>query len=143
MKVVILCGVSGAGKSTRTQREYPEAFVYSADLFFMKDGEYKFDPKNLSEAHGTCLREFVDGLKDKQSLIVVDNTNTSVAEIAPYAALALAYGYELEIEILKVDAEVAAARNQHGVPKATIVKMAERINNLKNELPSWWPCKEV
>ena len=143
MKVIIMCGISGSGKSTRTEKLYPEATVCSTDHFFMVNGEYKFDPRKLSQAHGNCLRKFVAELCYRKPLIVVDNTNTSVAEVAPYAALALAYDYKLEIEILKVDVDTAAKRNIHGVPYTTIVKMAERIDNLKNELPFWWPNKEM
>lgn len=143
MKVVILCGVSGAGKTTYAMKNYPDGVGCSADDFFMEAGGYKFNPSKLGEAHGQCLRKFVVFLTNKVPLVVVDNTNTSVIEIAPYAALALAYGYELEIKILKVDVETAAARNLHGVPKNAIVKMAERLAGLKEALPPWWPCEIV
>ncbi|MFA5049170.1 MAG: AAA family ATPase [Patescibacteria group bacterium] len=142
-KVVILCGVSGAGKSTRVKNEYQNSVVCSADYYFMVEGEYKFNPKKLSEAHGQCLRSFVESIHMGASLIVVDNTNTSVAEIAPYATLALAYGYELSIEIFKVDVDAAATRNLHGVPRETIIKMAQRIDSLEKKLPSWWPKKII
>lgn len=146
--VIILCGISGSGKSTRIAKLYPEAAVCSADHYFMVDGEYRFDPSKLPQAHGSCLKQFVSCLQGRlpdgqPPTVVVDNTNTTVAEVAPYAALALAYGYDLRIEILKVDPEVAAARNLHGVPLAGIVKMAERLATLKDSLPPWWPCEEV
>jgi len=141
--VIILCGISGSGKSTRVAKFYPEAMVCSADHFFMVGGEYRFDPSKLPQAHGSCLKQFVSCLQEKVETVVVDNTNTTVAEVAPYAALALAYGYDLRIEILKVDAQVAAARNLHGVPLVGIVKMAERLETLKDSLPPWWPCEEV
>jgi predicted kinase len=141
--VIIMCGISGSGKSTRAAKFYPKAMVVSADHFFMVDGEYRFDPSKLPQAHGACLRNFVMCLQGDADMVVVDNTNTTVAEVAPYAALALAYGYDLKVEILKVDVETAAARNLHGVPKAGIVKMAERLEALKDSLPPWWPCEEV
>lgn len=140
MKVVILCGISGAGKSTRTQTQYSSAVVWSADNYFMdENGNYEFDPKALSKAHAWCLQGFVRSLLSGTKLIVVDNTNTSVAEVAPYAALAQAYGYELSIEILKIDVETAFNRNVHGVPRDTIVKMANKIDKLEKDLPPWWP----
>ena len=143
MKVVILCGVSGSGKSTRCKEVYPDALVVSADHFFMRSGEYKFDPKRLSDAHGDCLRQFVRYLCENHGTIVVDNTNTTIAELAPYAALALAYGADLQIEILSCQVKTAAGRNVHGVPEQGIVKQAERLATLKENLPPWWPCKEV
>jgi len=141
--VVIMCGISGSGKSTRTAKHYPKAAVCSADYFFMVDGEYKFDPSKLPEAHGMCLRNFVTCLQGEADMVVVDNTNTTVAEVAPYAALALAYGYDLKVEILKVDTIEAYARNLHGVSQSGIVKQTERLATLKNSLPPWWPCEEI
>ena len=141
--VIIMCGISGSGKSTRAEKFYPKAMVVSADHFFMVAGEYRFNPMLLPDAHGTCLKSFVSALQGAVDMVVVDNTNTTVAEVAPCAALALAYGYDLRIEVLKVDVETAAARNLHGVPKAGIVKMAERLETLKDSLPPWWPCEEV
>jgi predicted kinase len=152
MKVVILCGISGSGKSTRCKEVYPDARVVSADHFFMRGDKYDFDFRLLSAAHA-CLREFVDRLQaesykcaeigDVGYTIVVDNTNTTIAEIAPYAALALAYGCDLQIEILSCEEKLAAERNVHGVPLQGIVKQAMRLETLKDSLPPWWPCKEV
>lgn len=141
--VIILCGISGSGKSTRVAKCYPDATVCSADHYFIVKGEYKFNPALLPDAHGACLRSFVSALMRSEKLIVVDNTNSTIPEVAPYAALALAFGYNLKIEILKTDVETAAKRNLHGVPKETITKMAERLETLKESLPPWWPCEEV
>ena len=139
--------------------------ICSADSFFVVDGEYKFNPSQLPAAHAKCLRDFVSWVQDagvgkvrkvtilrgipgsgKSTYIqghavgdvVVDNTSTTVAEIAPYAALALAYGAELEIVTLDVAPEVAAARNVHGVPLDGCKRMAARIREENNRLPPWW-----
>ncbi len=65
--------------------------ICSADDFFMINGVYKFDAKLLGTAHATCLRNFSDLVKDPKNVIIVDNTNCSLAEFVPYAALANAY----------------------------------------------------
>lgn len=150
MKVVILRGVPGAGKSRYARENFPEANVCSADHFFMKDGEYKFDPNKLAQAHGACLRKFIDciGVNGEVAFVpidtvVVDNTGTSVVEIAPYAALANAYGCELEIITLEVDPKVAAARNVHGVPETSVLRMAQNLEHGTKQLPPWWPHKVV
>ena len=143
-KVVILCGVSGAGKSTHTAAFYSNAFVVSADHYFEdQEGNYHFNPSKLGAAHAECLQLFVEELRVSDRDIVVDNTNTTVAEIAPYAACALAYGYDLEIIILHCKPEVAAARNTHGVPLKRIQGMARRIKKLRDSLPPWWPVTEI
>ena len=154
MKVTILCGIPGSGKSTYTRKNHPGAFVVSADNF---PGLYetletfpvqlKFNPSLLPAAHGKCLRDFVDVIEDREasilgvSSIVVDNTNTTVAEIAPYAALALAYGHDLEIVTLDCFPEDGARRNTHGVPLAACIAMHKRLAD--RQLPPWWNHRTV
>jgi predicted kinase len=156
MKVIILVGISGSGKSTEAAK-YPKGEVYnvySADKFFMKEGEYQFDGAKLSQAHGWCLREYTAAVQttgDSEGFIIVDNTNTTVGEIAPYAALALAYGHELELVLIHCDPKVATKRQVHGVPKERVHQQHSRLLNTfakgdkgyyKGIVP-WWPVREV
>lgn len=150
MKVTILCGVSGSGKSTYARGMEPtheRKHIISADDHFMVDGEYRFDPSQLPAAHAHCLRRFADHVCHCEShnvgLLVVDNTNTTVAEIAPYAALAQAYGCELEILIFNCDPEVALERNVHSVPRRAICGQYRRIQGLQDEMPPWWPARQI
>ena len=147
MTVLILSGISGSGKTTFVKQFDLFRKIVSADHYFIgDDGDYKFDLSMLGTAHAVCLRNFVVEVQHGYRDVVVDNTNTSVAEIAPYAALALAYGYELKIVIFNVqyqDIEKIAARNTHEVPVKTIFSQWHRILKLKNELPPYWPIENV
>lgn len=146
MSVLVLQGVSGSGKSTyakwrEKQRHEAAEFctIVSADEFFMKDGVYQFDATKLPQAHAQCLRRFVEIVSrstDRETLLIVDNTNTSVAEIAPYMALAAAYGHEAVILRFDVDPRKAAARNTHGVPAPGVDAQYTRM--VRQELPPWW-----
>lgn len=146
MAVRVYRGLPGSGKSTRATAALDEPSkvgcskgIFSADKRMVdEDGVYKFDPSKLPEAHGGCLRDFVEMLRNssENSLIIIDNTNTTVAEIAPYAALALAYGHDLEIITIEADPVVCAARNIHGVGMETILRMEGAMK--KQELPPWW-----
>lgn len=149
MKVVILSGVSGSGKSTKARTMWNELAagtyckVVSADDFFMVDGEYKFDPSKLSAAHGACFKTFMDVLYFERGfydLLVVDNTNTTATEIAPYVLGAQAFGVEVEILTVMCETEddlkVCAARNAHGVPFQGV--MRQHTNLKRRELPPWW-----
>ena len=139
--VIILRGPSGAGKSTYAKQHYPHASVVSADHYFMVGDEYRFNPAQLSRAHAVCLRNFVDNLQSGQDITIVDNTNCTVAEVAPYAALALAYGHTLKIVTFDGDWRIAARRNVHGVPEATVESQANRIGEAM--FPPWWPHETV
>lgn len=138
MKVTILRGISGSGKSTFAKENYPSAVVCSADDYFMVDGEYKFDFTKLSQAHGTCFKKAAEALEFGQD-VVVDNTNTQVWEMSPYVLLAQSYNAEIEIVLLDCPASVAAVRNCHGVPTAAVEGMAERM---EDPLP-FWPTQRI
>jgi predicted kinase len=142
MKVIVCRGISGSGKSSYISKNYPNATVCSADHFFMHDGEYKFNPSNLNLAHRTCMRKFVLHCTDSNyncDTLVVDNTNLTLAEIAPYIQVALAMGHEVEIIRLSCPAAEAAQRNKHGVPFGTVEAMLRRFENL----PAYWPKEKT
>lgn len=147
MKVIIMSGVSGSGKSTYIKKHYPEAAVCSADHFFMVDGLYCFDQHKLPEAHGACLRKFIRLVCDDSDMrlsdttVVVDNTNTTVAEIAPYAAIALAYKCDMEIVTIRSALDIAEKRNTHGVSGAAILAQARRLN--ARQMPPWWKSTDL
>ncbi len=150
-KVIVMQAVSGAGKSTWIKTNYPDAgqhgserTVVSADFFFETDyGVYEFDFTKLSDAHGKCFRDFVEYVqRGHHELIIVDNTNTTVSELAPYCAAALAYGHELEIVTLRCDPVVAAKRNTHGVPESSVHAMHNRMIEHIALIPPYWPRVE-
>jgi len=142
-KVIILRGCSGAGKSTYIKNAYnPELIreVFSADHFFMKNGEYKYDPTKIGEAHSVCMRKFLSSAHAVSlyigDLLIVDNTNISVAEIAPYVAVASAYG--LDHEIVTLDCPPERATNVHGVPPAQVKAQYKYMKMQENFFPKYW-----
>lgn len=140
-KIWIMRGLPGSGKSTRIKNHLPEATVFSADQHHMVmingKWEYKYDPKNASKAHNICFRDYVQAVVDNlESDIVIDNTNTSIAELAPYVRIAEAFERDYEIVFLHTTLEVAVTRNIHQVPITTI--MAMNANLLTEKLFPWW-----
>lgn len=145
MKVFIMRGLPGSGKSTWAKHRVIEsgnatAFV-SADSYHLEtvDGKsvYNFKKENAKKAHDSCIREFLELLNsDLLEEIIVDNTNTTVWEIAPYYRLAEAYGCEVEIVQFRCSAETAFKRTIHNVPAETIARMA--LNLKEEKLPPWW-----
>lgn len=150
-----MSGVSGSGKSTYIRKvasklwfphfqsgDIDGAVVVSADHYFMRplEGVYNFDPANLSAAHGKCFQHFIEACQNKVELVFVDNTNTTIQEIAPYILGAQAYGYDAEIITLRCELEAdlnrVMARNVHNVPKHSILKQESALR--LRQLPHYW-----
>jgi hypothetical protein len=158
MEIKILRGCSGSGKSTYIAKNFPGAYVVSSDHYFMVDvghgqERYVFDPMKLGESHGQCLRFFIEECQEMagqfgakvgpDAVLAVDNTNTQVAELAPYAAIAAAYKIPFEIITLDVDPKVAAARNTHGVPLRSVERQYSRMLAETSRIPSHWPKRTI
>ncbi len=135
MKVIILRGISGSGKTTWIAKNTPEAFVVSADHFFLdENNEYRYDATKLQEAHESCYRAFIEALTDKRPLIAVDNTNVALWEITPYNLAARAFGYDVEILTLSCPPELAISRKQL-VPENHVHRTAHRLTEETKRFP--------
>jgi len=143
MTAYIMVGPSGSGKSTWIKNNLSEEIrVCSADHYFMDNGEYKFDFRKLGEAHGECLRSFIQGCAAGLD-VVCDNTNTTIEDIAPYMAVAAAYSQQVEVVLFNVPPEVCAERNSHGVPFSAIDRMFYNIVVMRDKWPRRWPKPKV
>ena len=130
-KVIILRGVPGSGKSRyacEAATGVDPTRICSADQYFEQGGRYYFNPLKLPEAHNFSFGRFLDALLDSYPLIVVDNTNSHHWEYENYEKAARLVGYEVEIIEFRAStvAEIRLCfdRNQHGVPRDIIAKMA-------------------
>ncbi len=137
-KVIIMRGVPGSGKSTKAMEiatkalhDFRSVKIVSADFYFInKNGEYKFQPKHLRNAHTFCIEEFEAGLASGVELVIVDNTNTRLWEYEKYIDKAHDWDYHVEILSIepKDDEELLkfANRNTHGVPVEKVKQMWAR-----------------
>lgn len=146
MRVIIMQGVPGSGKSTLAREFAANAKsvkVVSADHYFeeLGGGTYAFDPSKLGEAHGQCFRRFIAAVQEGVETVIVDNTNTTATEVAPYVLGGEAHGYKVEVIRVTCDPDVAAARNTHGVPVHAVRAMASRIASC--QMPPWWKVTEI
>lgn len=144
--LVIMRGVPGCGKSYLAKRVLESTIgfdnnyylhILSADDYFFQSGVYRYDSQKISEAHGWNHNRAHQALSRGFSPIIIDNTNTQMWEMKPYAMMATDYGYI--IEILEPDThwcsndKELAKRNTHGVPKSKIRDMLDRYE--KNITP--------
>lgn len=125
--IILVRGLPGAGKTTAANNLNRPVSV-AADDYFMVDGEYRFDPKSLPQAHAWCQDQAIQGLEAGLP-VVVHNTFTQRWEMEPYLAAAAAMG--ASVEVLSVfdggcSNEQLAERNTHGVPLEAIEAMRGR-----------------
>lgn len=128
MKVIILRGLPGAGKSTWVAQNAPNAVVCSADSFLYEpDGRYNWTPQRLGMAHQKCQEKFSEALYARAETVVVDNCNLTNRDIKFYVEAAEKMGYPIEIRTLHVDPEVAKTRQLHGVPAEKYALLVQRL----------------
>ena len=124
-------GCSGSGKSTLAKQLMGKTGkIFSTDDYFMRDGEYKHDPKMLGKAHGWCYYRCVAAMDKGVTPIVFDNTNTEAWEPQRVVKAAIERGYKVEIREpstpWKFDAEELFKRNTHSVPMKSIQRQINR-----------------
>jgi len=134
--VILMRGIQGSGKSTWVKKNYPKAVVCSADDYHIVEGEYKFDPRKLGEAHDKCFLKYLQNLLSRTDAdIVVDNTNANIIELAPYVRLAEVYPIDYKIITMFCEPHIAWARNIHNVPLHIVVNCYHEISR---PLPKFW-----
>ena len=142
MKVTVLQGISGSGKTTYAHKCGTGGFIVSTDFYFYVDGNYVFDHSKLAEAHGRCLKEFIGHLYQAHD-VVVDNTNCREIQMAPWVAIANAFNAKLRlvrVECLLSTAIRRAWEGPHKVPKEIVERQYRNLGEYRH--PSFWPSTE-
>ena len=130
LKLILVRGISGSGKTTYAKKlvkDDPTLSHYEADMYFYQNGEYKFNPAKLKDAHAWCKAQTeIDMICGKS--VIVSNTFTQKWEIQPYIELGKKYGAEVIIK-----KAIGNYQNIHGVPIETLKKMKDRWEDLDGE----------
>jgi len=135
MKALVYCGLPGSGKSTLA-REVSGTTVIETDDFWYVDGEYRYQVERAGESHRWNIKRWVDLCRAGFPNIACANTNIALQEIAPYVAIADAYGYEVGVVRVEVSLKTSKARNIHAVPEMTLEYMDREFNRVM--YPEWW-----
>lgn len=126
-ELFLLRGLPGSGKSTLAKmlvgdKDYCHK---EADMYFMdSDGNYKFNPSKIKNAHSWCKEEIEFVMKYEHSPVVVSNTFTQEWEMEDYYELAAKYGYRVHSLIVE---NRHNGVNEHGVPDDKIEIMKNRF----------------
>lgn len=129
MKLYVMRGLPGSGKSHAAE-QLPAGVVASADHHMVdRQGGYRYDPSKLGAAHAACRARLLAALAAECQVVVLDNTNIQIWEYQWALDAAALSGHVVTIVELYdgglTDAELAR-RNSHGVPVASITRMRAR-----------------
>lgn len=136
--MVIYAGLPGGGKSTAAAQMKEGAqilgqtcVICSTDDFFVVDGVYTFNPGKLFQNHLANQRKARQACVDDVNVVVIDNTNILAKHREAYENIAAEFGYKVETVVVgqftEEFAKICAERNKHGVPLASIQKMARQF----------------
>ena len=99
--------------------------ICCADDWFMRDGKYTWNVKDIGTAHGWSQRKCRRFMEKQVCQIVIANTSTTEKEMQPYVDLAKQFGY-------RVFSVIVESRHNnksiHNVPESTLEKMRARFN---------------
>jgi predicted kinase len=126
-ELILLRGLPGSGKSTLAKMLVGEKDYchVEADMFFMKDGEYKFDATMLKHAHNWCHDVVENWMESSMERIIVSNTFTQEWEMNEYYNLAKEFDYKVFSLIIE---NRHGGVNTHGVPEEKLQQMNDRFN---------------
>jgi len=126
-ELFLLRGLPGSGKSTLAKSL--GGFHVEADMYFINDGEYKFDGSKIKDAHEWCQNEvntamILNHTTGVNKRIVVSNTFTQEWEMKAYTDLAESYDYRVYSLIVE---NRHGGVNEHGVPEDKLEQMKNRF----------------
>lgn len=131
-KIILIRGVPGSGKSTyakKLMKTMDNVVHFEADMYFDRDGEYKWKPEDVPKSHAWCFEQAQKAVEDGKN-VIISNTFTRLWELAKYISLAEEYKKTHELVVYKMDNEF---KNIHNVPEETLKKMKDRFEPYKGE----------
>jgi predicted kinase len=125
-ELFLLRGLPGSGKSTLAKTLVKKDYCHKeADMFFIdREGNYKFVPSKIKDAHAWCQSEVEFFMNLEHSPIVVSNTFTQEWEMDNYYKLAERFGYRVYSVIVE---NRHGGVNEHGVPEEKLEQMKTRF----------------
>ena len=120
-KLILIRGIPGSGKSTFArfiQSLDPTYLVCEADQYFVDiEGEYKYDPSKIKEAHEWCQDRVTHSLAFGKPTIVA-NTFVRKWELQPY--IDMATEFNIPYSIITMNGKFNSI---HNVPRSVINRM--------------------
>jgi len=144
-ELIIMRGIPGSGKSTKSKKLVGEGIIHSTDDLIEATGDYNGYFKKMIESgdwsphakmHNKNFLNAKKSMLEGITPVVIDNTNLRPRESKKYVEAALKMGlHEKNIKIVDVGLggqtpEVLANRNSHNVSLPIINKMVETYRSV-------------
>jgi len=91
----------------------------------MRDGVYKWDYRNIGEAHDWCKRKCRRFMQAGVDKVIVANTNVTEGSMQPYFDMAEEHGYKVFSVIVE---NRHGNKSIHNVPDATLDNMRSKFD---------------
>lgn len=130
VKLFVIRGVSGSGKTTYAKTIYPELPLVEADDYRMVNGEYVFKVEETTLVHKKAQKRILELLLEGKN-VVVANTFTRKWELDSYLTFLKEGGVEPEVKITRLN---TLYENVHGVPSEVVTSMKERFEDIEGEI---------
>jgi len=124
-KLVLVRGIPGSGKSTFAKETYPDYNHLETDMFFVVDGEYKFDKSKQNEYHEQCQALTRDLLLRGENVIVT-NTFVRLWELEKYTTMEYS-----DLTVIRLDENYGSI---HSVPDDVVERMKNTMEDYEGEI---------
>ena len=111
-RIQIIRGLPGAGKSTLAMSRYPNLMRIETDMFFYRNGEYKFTLENNKKAVKWFKEQILICSKQGMDFVLTGVFSAHTERLGNAVSIALDNGYEVYIKTLTKN-----YGSIHGVPQ--------------------------
>lgn len=150
-KLIILRGLPGSGKTALAteliKKNKGYGYVFSTNDYFIEDGQFKYDPRKVKDAHVWNVSRAVEAMGKGRELVIINNTNVRKWEAKPYVIAAINNGYSIQFiepdTEWKFDPNELTNRDTHNVPIEVIKRMLRSweddftVENVLNSKAPW------
>jgi predicted kinase len=129
--LIVTRGLPGSGKSSYARKIANsldiKALYATDDYWFRPDGKYDFNYDLILDAHRWNIERVKLACSTKYHRIIIDNVHSKWDHVYSYVEVAKYYGYKIIFleppTEWAFNVEECYARNSHGVPYSTILRM--------------------